>query len=730
MRSLSVRYQFALALVGLNVMAVGMLAWFGYDASRASLTAQALADARIVADAREQSVTRTLERQRDRMAAFLSSVESLCGERTPRRTTAWEPECVRDALSGFRSAERAVAVELRYAGKRLAVTGPWPKTSQFPTSQSGQLTVITPARAASTYTMQADKGRLVIRAVNPIMFLESTFSDRSGLKARDRVVLLDRNGRIVIPVDSPRSTIAGAPAFTAAVGRCLEGQTGDLLVDEAGSDRILTGFQPVKAIGGGCVVANLDYNDALASIARLGRLFFLASCGLIVVGALVSLVIARTVTTSIAKLASSAGELEEGHFDRPIPIAGPPEVRQLGRALSRMARAIGDLVQREHDARVEAETANRTKDDFLATLSHELRTPLTAILGWVTILRQQPRDGARTDHALRVIERSTRTEARLIEDLLDVTRIINGQLRLKLGDVSPVAVVDAAVEAVRPAAELKGVTLHKHIEGSVRSVTGDPHRLQQVVWNLLANSVRFTSRGGRVDVTVRQTHAVTEVRVSDTGVGIRADLLPHVFERFRQGESGTMRTHGGLGLGLAIVRHLVELHGGQVHADSAGPDRGSTFLVTLPTPAANAAPQAVAVPSDPQSAVDLHGACIVVADDDPDAREVLRTMLELAGANVATSASARETRALIDRLHPDVLIADIGMPEEDGYALIRSLRAKETDAHHLPAIALTAHARSEDVERALQSGFEVHVAKPVDADRLLSTIATLLRPAA
>jgi hypothetical protein len=314
--------------------------------------------------------------------------------------------------------------------------------------------------------------------------------------------------------------------------------------------------------------------------------------------------------------------------------------------------------------------------------------------------------------------------------LLDVTRIINGQLRLKLGDVSPVAVVDAAVEAVRPAAELKGVTLHKHIEGSVRSVAGDPHRLQQVVWNLLANSVRFTSRGGRVDVTVRQTHAVTEVRVSDTGVGIRADLLPHIFERFRQGESGTMRAHGGLGLGLAIVRHLVELHGGQVRADSAGPDRGSTFLVTLPTPAANAAPQAVVVPSDPQSAVDLHGACIVVADDDPDAREVLRTMLELAGANVATSASARETRALIDRLHPDVLIADIGMPEEDGYALIRSLRAKETDAHHLPAIALTAHARSEDVERALQSGFEVHVAKPVDADRLLSTIATLLRPAA
>jgi CheY-like chemotaxis protein len=248
------------------------------------------------------------------------------------------------------------------------------------------------------------------------------------------------------------------------------------------------------------------------------------------------------------------------------------------------------------------------------------------------------------------------------------------------------------------------------------------------VWNLLANSVRFTSRGGRIDLTLRQDGASTELRVSDTGIGITGDLLPHVFERFRQGESGTMRAHGGLGLGLAIVRHIVELHGGSVRAESAGTDCGSTFIVTLPAVAAKPALQPAPWPE--KVAIDLRGACIVVVDDDPDAREVLRTMLEIAGAKVATSASAHETRALIDRLHPDVLIADIGMPEEDGYALIESVRARETSAHHLPAIALTARARAEDVERALQSGFEIHVAKPVDANRLLTTIAALLHPAA
>jgi CheY-like chemotaxis protein/nitrogen-specific signal transduction histidine kinase len=393
-----------------------------------------------------------------------------------------------------------------------------------------------------------------------------------------------------------------------------------------------------------------------------------------------------------------------------------------------MAKAVGELVQREKAARLEAETANRTKDDFLGTLSHELRTPLTAIVGWVSMMRQRKLDPAREEHALQVIERSARTEVRLVEDLLDVTRIVNGQLRLKIGEVSLVGVVDAAIEAVRPAAEMKGVALNRQVDGDVMTVVGDPHRLQQVVWNLLANSVRFTPRGGRVDVTVRAAGATTELSVRDTGIGIAPALLPYVFERFRQGDTGTMRAHGGLGLGLAIVRHLVELHGGTVRAYSEGQDRGSTFTVTLASAPQRAEdrPSRRAAPSD----VDLRGICVLVVDDDPDAREVVRAMLEAAGASVATTASARDTRVLVHRLHPDVLIADIGMPGEDGYSLMRSLRAEERGDRRLPAIALTAHARAEDVERALESGFAIHVAKPVDATQLLATISTLLRPAA
>jgi CheY-like chemotaxis protein len=266
----------------------------------------------------------------------------------------------------------------------------------------------------------------------------------------------------------------------------------------------------------------------------------------------------------------------------------------------------------------------------------------------------------------------------------------------------------------------------------MHTIRADAGRLQQVVWNLLSNAVRFTPPGGRIEVSLREVDEQAEVRVTDTGIGIHTDFVPHVFERFRQGDSSTTRTHGGLGLGLAIVRHLVELHGGTVGAESAGEGRGATFVVRLPI----RADVPVLMPSaDPVARRDgpttLHGTRVLVVDDDPDAREILRAMLEDAGATVATTASAGETRALMGQLRPDLLIADIGMPNEDGYSLIRSVRALESDlTGHVPAIALTAHARAEDIDRAFASGFQVHVAKPVEASHLLSTIATLVHPAA
>jgi signal transduction histidine kinase/CheY-like chemotaxis protein len=726
MSSLSVRSYLALTLAALHVIAAGVLASFAYRSSQESLTHQAVATSQIVAGAREEALARTLERQHDRIRAFTGSVESLCGERTPARTIAWERECVHVALSGFQTAERAWAVELRYGPRRVAMTGTWPKTVAFPSSD--RVAAIGSAGAADVYTVQATRGRVVVRVIYPLADLATTFRDRSGLDMRGEVFLTDATGRVLMPTGVIAAEFLGSAPANEVLARCRAGESNGLLVDGVAGAGLIAGFQPVTAIGGGCVVARLDYDEALGPIHRLGRLFLLVAGGFVLVVTLLSVIVARAVTRPIARLAAAAHDLEAGRFDRAVPVSGPREVRQLGGALSRMARSLGDLVHREHDARLEAETANRMKDDFLATLSHELRTPLTAIMGWVSILRNQPRDPARTEHALRVIDRNARAEAGLIEDLLDVSRIVNGQLRLNLADVSPTAVVDAALESVRPAAEIKGVALSTHVEGAVADVVGDPRRLQQIVWNLVSNAVRFTPQGGRVDITVRQSGHTTELRVSDTGVGIAPELLPHVFERFRQGETGTTRAYGGLGLGLAIVRHLVELHGGSVRAESAGRELGSTFIVTLPMAAGRTA--VARAPASGMADVNLAGTRVLVVDDDPDTREVLREILEEAGASVATSATARETRALIDRLDPDVLIADIGMPEEDGYSLIRSVRAGQMGSRHLPAIALSAHARAEDVERALESGFETHVAKPVDSSRLLSTIATLVCPAA
>ena len=375
---------------------------------------------------------------------------------------------------------------------------------------------------------------------------------------------------------------------------------------EGSGEGIIAGVRAVPAIGGGCIVARLDYDEALAPMYRLERLFRIAFATLIAVALVLSLFIVR----------------------------------------------FGEQVQREHEARIGAEAANRSKDEFLATLSHELRTPLTAILGWASILRQYPQNQARVDHALRVIERNAQMESRLIDDLLDVTRIVNGQLQLDLTNVSAVAAVEAAVEAIRPVADSKGVLVTSHVEGAVANVQADLQRLQQIVWNLLANAVRFTPEAGWVNVIVRSAGEGTQIVVSDTGSGISKELMPDVFDRFRQGQSGTMRTHGGLGLGLAIVRDLVALHGGSVVAASGGQDCGATFTVTLPAVAASPAVGAAAAPVDSRMA-DLHGRSVLVVEDDPDTREVVREILRQAGATVVTSGSVKETRAVIERFKPE-----------------------------------------------------------------------------
>jgi PAS domain S-box-containing protein len=384
----------------------------------------------------------------------------------------------------------------------------------------------------------------------------------------------------------------------------------------------------------------------------------------------------------------------------------------------------------------ESQEANRLKDEFLATLSHELRTPLTAILGWAHLLRGGRLEGAAAANALETIERNARSQAQLIDDLLDVSRIITGKLRLEIVPVAPHSFIDPAVEAVRPAAELKGVRLQKMIDAGVGVIMGDPARLQQVAWNLLSNAVKFTPRGGRVQVRLGRVNSEIEMVVSDTGPGIEPEFLPHVFERFRQADQKTTRQHGGLGLGLAIVRHLVELHGGHVRVDSAGEGAGATFTVTLPVasvrPSEGAEERAHPAIRDTLPAHEcperLDGLRVLVVDDEPDARELLAVGLSQCGAEVVTASSAREALKAMARGKVDALISDIGMPREDGYELIRQVRALPPEAGgRTPAVALTAYARAEDRLRALRAGFEMHVSKPVELTELVVVIANLVR---
>jgi PAS domain S-box-containing protein len=386
------------------------------------------------------------------------------------------------------------------------------------------------------------------------------------------------------------------------------------------------------------------------------------------------------------------------------------------------------LLAREHEARAEAEIANRIKDEFLATLSHELRTPLTAILGWLSIMRSQPLDPKTTEHAIATIERNARIQAQLIEDLVDVSRIVGGKLNLEMRPVDLLQVIEAAIEVVRPAAEAKGVALQVKHDPPAGLVSGDAARLQQVIWNLLSNAVKFTSQGGSVEVSLGRADGLAEVVVRDTGIGIAPEFLPHVFERFRQAESPLTRSHRGLGLGLAIVRHLVELHGGSVSAESPGENQGATFTIRLPRASALRT-DGSATESDRTGDFDrsLAGLRVLVVEDDPDARELISLALRRSGAEVQAVASAKEALSNLQMFTPDVLLSDIGLPAESGYDLIREVRSLSSDLSRVPAIALTAFASENDRKMALATGFHAHLAKPVEPDHLIEIIRRVVR---
>ena len=397
------------------------------------------------------------------------------------------------------------------------------------------------------------------------------------------------------------------------------------------------------------------------------------------------------------------------------------------------------LLAREKEAREQAEVASRAKDEFLGLLSHELRTPLNSILGWTRILSGHHLDPAAAEQALETIDRNAKLQARLIDDMLDVSRIISGKLRLDAQPVDLTSVINAAVETLRPAAEAKQIRVYVTLDFGTGSVLGDPVRLQQVIWNLVANAVKFVPKDGSVRVTLRRVNSHVEIVVSDTGPGIEEDFLPYVFERFRQADSTTNKKFAGLGLGLSIVRHLVELHGGTVEAGNNTDGNGAVFTIKLPVMVVSKSMEQLVQQSQQTAAginsnfafdcpPDLSGIKVLAVDDEPDARALLQTMFEQCGAEIETCASAAEALERLDDYNPDVLVSDIGLPGEDGYSLIRKVRAAETvTGKRLPAVALTAFARTEDRYQALAAGYNMHVPKPVEPAELALVISRLVK---
>ena len=421
----------------------------------------------------------------------------------------------------------------------------------------------------------------------------------------------------------------------------------------------------------------------------------------------------------------------------------------IDQSLTHAVRSYVDQVERDREAllaneqasRRDAEAANRAKDVFLATLSHEMRTPLNAIVGWLTLLRNEDFEKRHLQEGLNVIERNTKAQVQLIDDVLDVSRIVSGKLRVDIYPCDLTDVINAGVTTVRPAAEARGITLNVQIDPAASAAACDAVRIQQVVWNLVSNAVKFTPKGGRVDVTLSREQSSIQIQVRDTGQGISAELLPRVFDRFRQADSSTRRTYAGLGLGLSIVKYIVEAHGGTVDAHSEGEGRGSTFTVRLPIRAVliaeEAAESEVAASADVRGSdggsasaarlplVRLDGLRVLVVDDEADARRILVMVLEQVGATVIAAGSVRAALELLPAARPDVLVSDLGMPEQDGFDLIRQVRDQGLDATELPAVALTAFVQTDDARLALLAGFQVHVPKPVDPHDLTSVIARL-----
>lgn len=718
--ALPLSVQLLLTFVGLLVGITIVLTTVAYTSLLHNLEADARRTVSTATRTREQSLTQLFQLRQQRAEAFLVSLESLCAEAVDAGRLAWVGECVRPMLDDFREGEGALSALLTYrtrvlrrSGVRLAPVAPLP----------GALARVTRTDdGAPRYAMQARREDLILMLTFDHAPVERILEAPSGLPPGSDLSLIDYDGNVIATTSSNAPITSGAAA-AALIQNCRTGAEALVDVDGRGQ-RAFRSFRPIAGLGTACVAARVDYDQTLAPAEQLRRQLFIRGAWFVLAGVVLSLVAAQWIAAPVRRLARSARTLQTGRFDRPIPLSGPSEVRALGRAFNAMGNDLAELVAKEQSARREAEAANRSKDEFLATVSHELRTPLTSILGWAHMLRTDrvPADGVR--HAIDVIERSARAQRQLVEDLLDVSRIVSNRLYVVREPVRLADAVEAAVDTIRPAARQQQIEIAMSLDRSV-IVLGDARRLEQVVWNVARNAVTFTQASGLITITLEQTNKQAVLVVADTGIGISSQFLPHAFEWFQQADARA-RSQSGLGLGLGIVRHIVRLHRGSVSAESRGEGQGAEFIITLPLHEADSAVVRSSPPHEFPRAVttSLRDVRVLVVEDDDDTRELVRITLEAAGASVDAVASAKDARRGMMEEPPDVLISDIRMPEEDGYTLIRSLR---TAGISTPAIALTALARREDADEAQAAGFQLHLTKPIDATGLIDAVASLVR---
>ena len=705
--------------IGATAIALTTLA---YRVQISNLESDAHRAVRMSAQSRADAVARIVGDQQQRAERFLIAAASLCGEERPSGGIAWERNCARHALQDMREGERAIGAALTSRGRRIALSGLEP-AADLPVP--APLARLSETDGSPGYVVYAERSDASVRLLFRIDDFEPLFDQPLGLGAHGEVFLRASDGTLLTP------PLAGAPPDATALiesGHPCTTAVGEWVdIDHRGIETI-HGIHTVSAFAQPlCVEAHIARAEALAPAATLLTNLLRQSVIFALVGALLVLAASLWMTASLQRLAASARTLADGDFTQPIPTTGPSEVRSLARTFAAMKQALAERMRGEQHAREEAEHANRAKDEFLAVLSHELRTPLTSTLGWTRLLREKRLQGPEADRAIAAIERSAKTQERLVEDLLDVSRIIAGRLHLERTVVRLSDPVRAAVDELRPIAEEKRITLGVALE-AMPMVDGDPVRIQQIVTNLLTNAIKFTPAGGNVIVSVRERIGQAEVVVSDTGIGIAADFLKSIFEPFSQADSGPRRLHRGLGLGLSIVRHLVKLHRGSVDAVSRGPGTGSAFIVRLPLAGSDLAkpaplPAISAAAHEPGRR--LEKLRLLVVEDDHETRQLVAALLEEAGAKVDVAASAAEGRQRLEEARYSAIISDLIMPLEDGYAFMRGLRA---DKAMMPALALTALVRREDAEAAFDAGFQGFLSKPVERETLIAAIASLTEP--